>query len=114
MATASTVMITAVVTSFLITNAFTYRGSLTGMTFLFVISTLATPARSWPALARFVAGTLFLLNWSLGVTVGLGEVAGGVWVGFPDLLNPTSATTSRSARLRRNMSNTSNSAACLQ
>src|SRR5262249_29811136 len=105
MATASTVMSTAVVASFLITNAFTYRGSLTGRTFLLVISTLATPARSWPAPARFAGCTRLLWTGSLGVTADP-EGEGGLWVSFPDSLNPTSATTS-SARLRRNMSNTS-------
>src|ERR1700730_7047083 len=57
MATASTVTRTTVVASFLITRAFTYSGSLTGKTFLFVISTLATPARSSPGLSG-LAGCL--------------------------------------------------------
>src|SRR5947209_8079859 len=51
MATASTVTIATVVESLFNTSAFAYKGSLTGMSFLLVISTLATPAKSGAALA---------------------------------------------------------------
>src|SRR5262245_29256432 len=51
MATASMVMMTAVVVSSVMTRALTYRGSLAGPASRLVTSILAAPARSWPAAA---------------------------------------------------------------
>src|SRR4051812_42725619 len=102
MATASTVMITAVVESFLITRAFTKSGSLNGRTFLLVISTLATPAKSCPDLP----GSAGCLSWGfdagpldLGKSLASGALAADDV--SADCLNSPNPTSERARHSRR-------------